>query len=164
LEKSLSYTHDQLSDIECIRQTARRYSQGVDRLDEAILKSAYWEDAIDEHGSFVGNAHVFAEFCMTGHLKWRATQHCVFNHSIELSSDGAAATGEVYNIAYLFRKDEAVMDTWHGRYLDEYEKRDGEWKISKRICVHEGTKTEAILPMDIDSSAFTQGYQDRNVE
>ena len=157
----MAYSLTELSDIESIRDLARRYSQGVDRLDEALLKSAYWEDAIDEHGDFKGNAHVFAEFCMTGHLKWRSTNHCNFNHSVTLGADGVTATGELYNVAYLFRKDEPVLDAWHGRYLDEYEKRGDEWRISKRVCVHEGTKSETISPMDINTASFTQGSQDR---
>ena len=161
-EKKMTYSPEQLADIEAIKDVAKRYSRGVDRLDLEVLKSAYWPDAIDEHGSFKGNAHTFAEFCMTGHLKWRSTSHCIFNHLIELSDDGTHATGEVYNVSYLFQKDADVLDTWHGRYLDSYEKREDEWRISHRICVHEGTHTRPIHPMDIDTTQFTQGDHDRN--
>ena len=79
----MGYTPEQLCDVEAIKDVAKRYSQGVDRLDLEKLKSAYWPDGTDEHGSFKGNAHQFAEFCMTGHAKWRSTSHCIFNHSIE---------------------------------------------------------------------------------
>lgn len=158
------FTLEQLSDIESIREVARRYCRGVDRLDLELLKSAYWEDAIDEHGAFKGPAHAFAEFCMTGHLKWRSTNHCIYNHTVNLNDDGVTATGEIYNVAHLFRKDEDVLDNWHGRYLDNYEKRRDEWRIIKRVCVHEGTHSREISPMDIDASAFTQGGADRNVE
>lgn len=160
----MAYSLEQLSDIESIREAGRRYCRGVDRLDEALLKSAYWEDAHDDHGAFKGNAHTFAEFCMTGHLKWRATQHCIYNHTVALGDDGVTATGEMYNVAYLFRADSDELDTWHGRYLDEYEKRGDEWRISKRVCVHEGTHTRSITPMEIDGAAFTQGAADRLTE
>ena len=79
----MGYTPEQLCDVEAIKDVAKRYSQGVDRLDLEKLKSAYWADGTDEHGSFKGNAHQFAEFCMTGHAKWRSTSHCIFNHSID---------------------------------------------------------------------------------
>ena len=159
---NMSYTPEQLSNIEAIKEVAKRYSQGVDRLDEEKLKSAYWPDATDEHGSFVGSGHQFAEYCMTGHLKWRSTSHCIFNHSLELNPNGLKANGEVYNVSYLFQKDANVLDTWHGRYLDQYEKRENEWRIIHRVCVHEGTKTESIAPMELNTESFRQGTSDRH--
>ncbi|MET0378059.1 MAG: nuclear transport factor 2 family protein [Spongiibacteraceae bacterium] len=35
-----------------IRQALVRYCRGVDRSDEAMIRSAFHEDAIDEHGAF----------------------------------------------------------------------------------------------------------------
>lgn len=157
----MAYTLTQLSDIESIRDLAKRYCRGVDRLDEALLKSAYWPDATDEHGSFSGNAHEFAEHCMLAHQRWRWTQHCIFNHSVELADDGLNARGEIYNVSYLCRRDEEVLDTWHGRYLDHYQKRDGVWRILRRVCVHEGSHSRSMEPMPITAEAFRQGDFDR---
>ena len=156
----MSFTPEQLSDLECIRQAANRYSRGVDRLDAAEMKSAYWEDATDDHGAIVGNAHDFADFCMVAHQKYRSTGHCIFNHQIELD-DASHARGEVYCVTWLFHKDSDVFDTWYGRYLDSYEKRGDEWRISERVCVHEGTETRQATPMEIDAGGFRQGTFDR---
>ena len=49
-------TVEQLLATEACREAARRYSYGVDRLDAEVMKSAYWPDATDDHGVFVGNA------------------------------------------------------------------------------------------------------------
>jgi len=157
----MGYTSEQLSDIECIRDATKRYCRGVDRLDEDLMKSAYWPEATDDHGVFVGNAMAFAEMCMVGHLGWRSTSHCIFNHSIELDSDGIHARGELYNVTYLFQKDADVLDTWYGRYLDVYEKRGDEWRILERVCVHEGTTTVPVTRMAIDAPSFRQGSFDR---
>ena len=157
----MEYSQQQLSDLASIEDVARRYSRGVDRLDEDLMKSAYWPDATDDHGVFVGNAMEFVEMCMVSHLRWRSTSHCIFNHSIELDENGNRATGEVYNVTYLFQKDSDILDTWHGRYLDVYEKREHTWRIIERVCVHEGTKSEAINPMEIGVSKFRQGSFDR---
>jgi len=159
----MAYTAEQLSDLQSIRDCAQRYCRGVDRLDAALMKSAYWPDATDDHGVFVGNAMEFVEHCMVSHLKWRSTSHCIFNHHIELDDNGTTARGEIYNVTYLFRADSDVLDTWHGRYLDVYEKRDGEWRIRERVCVHEGTHSESVSPMQIDAATFRQGDFDRNV-
>ena len=157
----MTFTPDQLSELECIRNVVQRYCRGVDRLDEQLMKSAYWPDATDDHGVFVGNAMAFVELCMLSHLKWRSTNHCVFNHHIELGADGVHARGESYNVTYLFQKDADVLDTWHGRYLDLYEKRGDQWRILDRVCVHEGTHSQAVSTMAIDGAKFRQGSFDR---
>ncbi len=157
----MPYTPEQLSDIECIKDAAKRYCRGVDRLDEPLMKSAYWPDATDDHGVFVGNAMAFVEMCMVAHLDWRSTSHCILNHTIELGEDGVHARGESYNVTFLFQKDADVLDTWHGRYLDVYEKRGDEWRILERVCVHEGTTTAPVNQMAIDSDKFRQGDFDR---
>lgn len=147
--------------IQACKDAALRYCRGVDRLDPDEMRSAYWHDAVDEHGSFVGNAHEFVEHCMTSHLKWRATMHCVFNHLIEVDSEDSAR-GEVYNVTYLFRANDDVVDTWWGRYLDRYECRDGEWKIIHRVCVNEATMTTPVaqtMPMQVE--LFRSGATDR---
>ena len=88
---------------------------------------------------------------------------CV-NHAIEVA-DERHATGEVYNVTYLRRTAEdgtAHLDTWWGRYLDEYECRDGRWAISHRVCVHEWTRSEPLgETMAIDAQRFRQGAADR---
>jgi hypothetical protein len=158
----MAYSHAQLSDIESIRDATKYYSRGVDRLDPEIMKLAYWPEAIDEHGVFNGNAWEFCNFCMDAHLGWRSTMHCVFNHLIELDADGVHARGELYNVTYLFKADTPELDTWYGRYLDEYEKRGDEWRIIKRVCVHEGTTTGESPKMEIDTKDFRQGSFDRS--
>lgn len=157
----MAYTAEQLSDIECIRDAAIRYCRGVDRLDENLMKSSYWPDATDDHGVYVGNAMEFVEMCMVSHLRWRSTNHCILNHHIELDADGVQACGEVYNVTYLFQKDDDVLDTWHGRYLDRYEKRQDEWRIIERVCVYEGSTSETFTRMEIESAKFRQGSFDR---
>ncbi len=61
----MTITVEQLLAIEACREAARRYSRGVDRLDRDEMRSAYWPDAIDEHGVFVGNAWEFVDVCLT---------------------------------------------------------------------------------------------------
>jgi hypothetical protein len=157
----MSYSPNELGDLRAITEVVLRYCRGVDRLDEALMKSAYWPDATDDHGVFVGNAHEFVEHCMVSHRRWRSTSHCVFNHYIELDPDGVHARGEAYNVTYLFQRDADVLDTWHGRYLDCYEKRGDEWRIIERVCVHEGTHTQPVTAMQIDAQRFRQGSFDR---
>ncbi|MGI9622670.1 MAG: nuclear transport factor 2 family protein [Acidimicrobiales bacterium] len=150
-----------LQDAQACKDAALRYCRGVDRLDPDEMKSAYWPDATDDHGNFVGNAHEFVDYCMEAHLRWRSTMHCVLNHLVEVDDDHSAR-GEIYNVTYLFRKDEPVLDTWWGRYLDRYEKRGDEWRIIERVCVNEGSLVTPIaeaMPMNV--AAYRPGSFDR---
>lgn len=126
------------------------------------MKSAYWPDATDDHGTFVGNAYEFVDHVIASHARWSWTMHSISNHVVELDLDGEHARGEAYNVTYLQRADTGELDIWFGRYLDRYEKRDDEWRILTRVCVHEGDRTEpAGTPMAIDASRFRQGSFDR---
>lgn len=152
---------DEAAVIRACQDVALRYCRGVDRLDPDVMRSAYWPDATDDHGNFVGNAHEFVDHCMTAHLRWRATMHCVLNHLIEVDDD-SHARGEIYNVTYLFRDGEPVLDTWWGRYLDRYERRGDEWRIIERVCVHEGDQTQAVGEgMAMNTDAYRQGDFDR---
>ncbi len=158
---TMSYTIEQLSDREQIRDAVMRYCYGVDRLDSDCMRSAYWPDATDDHGNFTGNAHEFVDYCMKAHLKWKWTMHSIYNHQIDLDDDGVHARGEIYNISHLCRKDTGTVDTWYGRYLDRYEKRDGEWKILERVCVHHGSQVIDAAPMPMQTSKYRGGSFDR---
>ena len=154
--------HGELADREAIREVANRYAHGVDRLDGDWMKSAYWSDAIDDHGVFVGNAWEFVDRCMASHGRWRSTMHTTLNHQIEMDPGGLSARGELYNVTYLFSADAPTIATWYGRYLDRYEKRGDEWRIIHRVCVHAGTTVRAIdATMPLESDRFRQGSFDR---
>jgi hypothetical protein len=149
---------------EAIRQAALQYCRGVDRLDEELMRSAYHDDATDDHGVFVGPAAQLCARVVRSHRRYESTMHCVLNHAIEVT-DERRASGEIYNVTYLVRREpdgSCHLDTWWGRYLDQYECRDGRWAITHRICVHEWTRSEPMGPaMPIDAQRFRQGSADR---
>ena len=148
---------------EAIRQAALRYCRGVDRLDAELMRSAYHDDATDDHGVFVGSAADLCSRVVQSHRRYDSTMHCVLNHAIDIADD-THATGEVYNVTYLLRTVDGVrqLDTWWGRYLDRYECRDGRWAIVHRVCVHEWTRTEPLgTTMPIEAHRFRQGRDDR---
>jgi SnoaL-like domain len=153
---------EQLVAIEACREAARRYSYGLDRLDADVMKSAYWPDATDDHGVFVGNAWEFVDRVLPSHRAWTWTMHTISNHRVEIDADGVHARGEAYNVSYLFRAEERRLSTWYGRYLDAYERRGDEWRILHRVCVHHGDTSEHLPDtMGIDTSRFRPGGFDR---
>ena len=154
---------DRVAAAEAIRQAALRYCRGVDRLDAELMRSAYHDDATDDHGVFVGSAADLCRRVVESHRRYDATMHCVLNHAIDVADD-THATGEIYNVTYLLRTEDGTrqLDTWWGRYLDRYECRDGRWAIVHRVCVHEWTRSEPLgAAMPIEAHRFRQGGQDR---
>jgi SnoaL-like domain len=112
-----------------------RYGRGIDRLDRELIRSIYWDDAVDDHHTFVGSADDFIDWALS-HTRDQNTvhHHGVGNHYVEL--DGDDAHGETY---YTFiganRKPPHLLSI--GRYIDHYQRRDGVWKIANRVCVIE---------------------------
>ncbi|MBB4633861.1 nuclear transport factor 2 family protein [Sphingosinicella soli] len=150
------------------------YCRALDRCDVPLMKSLYWEDAIDNHGVFNGGAQAFAEY-IVGDTKQRfeSTVHALSNILIELEGDTAFA--ESYLIANCVLKGDRakVEDTfgptyaarfdWDeiagiphefffgGRYFDRLERRGGEWRIAERMLLMDWNHC------DIGKSIFTEG-------
>ena len=125
----------EVADRLAIQDVLAQHSRGVDRADEAILKSAYWPDAEVAYGGFNGPAHEFCAMLPGAIKRYAATQHTITNLSIDLR--GADARVETYVTAYHYLAAEAgdTEMTYLGRYLDRMQKRGDVWKILYRQVV-----------------------------
>ena len=56
---------DRMLARDAIRDVLARYARGIDRADAALLKSCYFDDAIEEHGSSFTRPG--ARLCRCGH-------------------------------------------------------------------------------------------------
>lgn len=132
----MSIQEDRLEAVlsrEEIRDVMMRYARGVDRADEALLKTCYHEDAIEEHGAaYSGPAHAYIEGAVQRIREMGTMVHYVCNVHIEL--DGDLAWVESYVLTFVrFTKDGQDWDTLTGgRTCDRFERRAGEWKIAHR--------------------------------
>jgi hypothetical protein len=75
---------DRIESREAIRDCLYRYCRGIDRADAAVLRSAYWPDAIDDHVLFNGNAYDFIDWCVPLLAQVEHSQHMLGNIQIEL--------------------------------------------------------------------------------
>lgn len=73
----------------------------------------------------------------------------------------SARTRAKRNVRYMFRAERPIKITFYTRDLDRYEKRDGEWRIVKRVATMEGNTTEQIETVDLPADAFAPGDFDR---
>jgi hypothetical protein len=116
-----------------IQEVLATHSRGVDRADEAVLKSCYWPDAEVAYGGFNGSAWQFCEMLPQSIRRFAATQHSISNVLIRRVGDVARV--ETYVTAYHYLADADGGDTemtFLGRYLDLMERRGDCWKIRHR--------------------------------
>jgi ketosteroid isomerase-like protein len=128
---------EELIDKQNILEVLYRYCRAVDRRDWELLKSVYYEDAIDDHGVFSGRGWDFVEFSKSLTATMGPTTHTIGNHLIELEGDVAYC--ESYLTAYhcdIPNSQGELIDMALGaRYQDRFEKRDGEWRIANRRVI-----------------------------
>lgn len=150
-----------LADEAAIRDAVHRYCRGVDRADAELTRSAYHPDATDDHGRYKGSAHDFAEYVNAAHAtRWSSTMHVIANHLARIEGDVADA--ETYVIAYLRRLEDGSVDVVGGRYLDRFERRQGEWRIAERTYLCEWSAVMESGGSLIDADAYVHGSRDRS--
>lgn len=125
---------NEILDRNDIWQVIQRYCRGMDRLDANLLHSCYFGDAIDDHGRFVGTAGDFIAWATRVVRKYPIQQHAISNHWCEIDGDDAHA-----ETSYMCMN--IAPDPPHllamGRYIDHFQRRNGEWRIANRIAIVE---------------------------
>lgn len=129
-----------------IDDALRRYTRGIDRLDGALVASAFHPGAeLVDYGPAPLTVEAFVEHAL-GSLGRRfvATQHRLSNTTIAI--DGGAATVESYVLAFHVEQvdDGQRLHTFNGRYIDRFEERDGAWKITRRTLRNDWSRIEDI--------------------
>jgi hypothetical protein len=126
-----------LLDKQEIREALVRYCRGVDRCDPSLINSAFHHDAVDEHaghGSYVGEdiGPRILEFIQS-HTK--GSSHNITNQIVHVEAD--TASSETYYLVWQLEtldEEELILES-HGRYIDRFERRNGEWKIAHRLII-----------------------------
>ncbi|OAP39703.1 hypothetical protein ATB98_04755 [Sinorhizobium saheli] len=141
--------------LEAIRDCLHRYCRGIDRADEAALRSCYWPDATDNHGSYSGSAGGFIQLALSVFKTQPRNIHQLANIMIEFLGPAEAAV-ESYFTALQRGPDEAGemrQMLLCGRYCDLFQKREGEWRISERTVVYDWVE-EQRPPTSAEAERF----------
>lgn len=119
-----------------IHQVLLRYARGLDRLDNELVRGCYWDDAIEDHGHFVGSPDDFVSWADGTTLMFETTQHAILNHVCDLQGDEAFCE-TYYHFSGVTAQGPNFMST--GRYVDHFRRRGTEWRIANRVTIVEGT-------------------------
>lgn len=137
-----------------ITDALRRYCRGVDRLDPTLIASAFHPGAeLVDYGPEPTTIEAFAERVI-GALgsRFSGTQHRISNITVELRSPTVARV-ESYVLAFHVQERAggpdpadgvARLHTFNGRYIDRFEERDGQWRITRRVLRVDWSRVEDI--------------------
>ena len=150
-----------LGDEQAIRDVLARYWRGIDRQDPELVLGTYHPGAHDDHGYYQGPVEGFVETLGPGVWSWFAnTQHFAGNLQIDFrSADRARA--ESYAVAHHVRRAEGGdgptgdRDLVYGlRYVDDFERRGGEWRIARRVCAWDWHRVDPVGGIPLPASYF----------
>ena len=129
-------------DFIAIQQALYRYCHGVDRGRAEIAKSCFWPEATDHHGDFDGPVFELIDRVVERSAAYPyMMQHHLTNIMISIEDDRANV--ECYFLAQnpvRNQDDNFILMFMGGRYLDRFERRNGEWKSAKREVVIDWAK------------------------
>jgi hypothetical protein len=132
----------ELLDRQAIMDCLHRYTRGVDRVDEELIRSAFHPDAVDDHGVVVGSVDDFLAHWLPQQPGREISQHYVSNASIDL--DGDTAHVELYYWFVQKLRGEPHITMYGGRYADRFERRETGWRIAARVVIPEwGVQVDA---------------------
>lgn len=156
-------TADESADLElllaerAISRVILAYSRAVDRYDFDALADCYWPEGTDDHGSFRGSAAEFVEWNKGALARFDMTNHFLGNMLIDVDLDAGRARAETYAVAYHRYTDDAgqLTDMTAGlRYVDVFERRQGQWRILERVIAYSWRRTDPA----VGASGFADTY------
>lgn len=137
-----------------ILEILNMHCRGLDRCEAEWIKSAYWDDAVVDYGSFKGQAHTFADI-VVGALRnqYEMTQHFLGNTLFDIR--GNVAKTESYVTAHHLLEGGREELLYSGRYLDVLECRDGLWKLGSRTVVMDWSRR-----LEVEDERTTPAFAD----
>jgi hypothetical protein len=146
---------------EDIRTVLYRYCRAVDRGDKELLKSCYHPDGRDDHSFFSGLGWDLADYVIPILAQLELSIHSLSNPMIDLQGDRAFVETH-WSVIHRIKRGWKLTDMCdQGRYLDEFECRNGEWKILNRVMVIDAERwvdTVNLLnlfPADMQNKAYS---------
>jgi hypothetical protein len=126
----------ELLDRKACEDVLMRYGRTLDWLDSDGQESCFWPDAEIDYGFFEGSGTDWVPTVMA--VEQGAPRRWHVSTGVMVQVKGGSAKSECYGLTVSSAENdqgELVDFMFGGRYLDELEKRDGQWRISKRCYI-----------------------------
>ena len=122
-----------------------------------MLRACYTSDAVMHTTWFIGPASEFVERSMAAAQGGARVQHFIGAATIALQGDKAVAETRMMLLMRARLDDIEVDVTCWGRFHDRFLKRDGLWRIFKRVPVYEKDRLDPVDPtarLTLDAEAL----------
>ncbi|MGX1703148.1 nuclear transport factor 2 family protein [Microbacterium sp. NPDC055357] len=124
---------------DAIRRALLEYCRGVDRGDAARALRAYHPHGVDHHGTWdgVASAHL-ADALARLVARTRSTVHLLGPSTFDWTdAETVVVESDVLALHEVVDENGRRVEHLHGRYLDVFTLRGGDWRISERTFVHD---------------------------
>lgn len=133
---SISKIRDELADREAIKDCVYLYCRGIDRCDANVLSSVFWPDAQIQSDRFNGPPDEFVKIAIPNlRSHFERCMHLIGNIVVRLDGKRAASESYFYSyqcLAAAGPKRDVIIS---GRYLDRFERRGDEWRMTEMVVV-----------------------------
>jgi len=154
--------HDLLAERE-IHRVLLRYCRGVDRADEAVIAACFHPDARDDHGNWLADGASVARHIVDVIRPGTArAMHFMGNALIEVEGDTAFAESYILAFRAFDRDGVAHNRTRAVRFIDRFERRDAQWRISERVVVDEWSRVDQVVETLEGATHLLYGAKDRS--
>jgi len=163
------HTLQRLADRAEIQDALCRYARAVDRGDWDLLRTTYHPDAYDDHFDYKGDLEGLVKFLDERFASTDNSTHFLGNCLIEFGGIDVALV-ETYFASRRLRSpssdemnalqpgDMICRQAW-GRYLDRFERRNGDWRVARRVVALESRFT-SVAKQGARDSRSTWGARD----
>lgn len=138
-----------LLDREAITAVIHRRARTTDQRDLEGSLACYHPGGTEDHEGFDGPVDEYLRTASPAFMADSPVEVC--SHligNVEIDLDGEMATAQCYFICCLTSVEDGLRRSFinAGRYLDEFEKRDGEWRINRRRCLYDWSRSDPATP------------------
>ena len=133
--RTVTQIKNEMADREAIRDCLYRYSRGVDRCDAEMLRTVYWEDAVDDHVLFKGAREDLIAWVIPLLRSMDQSMHMISNILIRVHGDTADVESYYYGYHRFRIEGKATDGIQAGRYIDRFARRNDEWRIADRKVI-----------------------------
>jgi hypothetical protein len=157
-----------LLDKQEIYEVLCRYCRGIDRMDKDLVLSTFWPGAIDVHVGFnkslyTGTIEEFLDGEWESWSVFTTSQHHLCNHYCEVEGDRALAETYQFSLYLTEPGDDPRLNVLNSnRYIDKFERRGGEWRISHRELYRNFSFSHQPISFPTRENGWPRFSKDRN--
>jgi hypothetical protein len=134
--------------LSAIQEVMLRYTRAADRNDRELMRTIFWDEGTDNHGMYSGSAEGFFDRARANRDLLSARYHIIGAPRIVEFIGDAQAKVETYfhYVGAVVGDGGDTLQSCGGRYRDVFERRDGEWRVLRRLTIYDWSLAAPYQP------------------